>query len=154
MLWYFTLVSFFTGHKTSYFQTNLPVIQYQNFRFWNFSRQICYLISPGNYVYSITLSVSLNSISQKSCCNCKLFLKTSVDFVSRIQAGRVTSTSQFHFLKPLIFQRSNFWSVKMECTLGICFKDFAMIATDQTNARSILVMKDGNLFLRLGQDLV
>ena len=98
MLWYFTLVSFF----------NLPVIQYQNFRFWNFSRQICYLISPGNYVYSITLSVSLNSISQKSCCNCKLFLKTSVDFVSRIQAGRVTSTSQFHFLKPLFFRDLTF----------------------------------------------
>jgi hypothetical protein len=31
----------------------------------------------------------------------------------------------------------------MECTLGICFKDFALIATDQTNARSILVMKEG-----------
>ncbi len=33
----------------------------------------------------------------------------------------------------------------MECTLGVCFKDFAMIATDQTNARSILVMKEGKI---------
>jgi len=30
----------------------------------------------------------------------------------------------------------------MECTIGVCFKDFAVIATDKTNARSILVMKD------------
>merc|ERR1712173_152386 len=30
----------------------------------------------------------------------------------------------------------------MECSLALCFKDFAMIATDQTSARSIMVMKD------------
>ena len=30
----------------------------------------------------------------------------------------------------------------MECTLGMCFKDFAIVACDSTNARSILVMHD------------
>jgi len=30
----------------------------------------------------------------------------------------------------------------MECTIGVCFKDFVVIASDRTNARSILVMKD------------
>ena len=30
----------------------------------------------------------------------------------------------------------------MECTLGLCFKDFAVVASDATSARSILVMKD------------
>ena len=30
----------------------------------------------------------------------------------------------------------------MECSLGMTFGDFAMVATDQTNARSILVMKE------------
>jgi hypothetical protein len=37
----------------------------------------------------------------------------------------------------------------MECTIGVCFRDFALIATDQTNARSILVMKDGQLTINL-----
>jgi hypothetical protein len=27
--------------------------------------------------------------------------------------------------------------------MGICFKDFAILATDKTNARSIMVMKEG-----------
>lgn len=31
----------------------------------------------------------------------------------------------------------------MECSLALCFKDFAMLATDKTSARSIMVMKDG-----------
>lgn len=31
----------------------------------------------------------------------------------------------------------------MECSLALCFKDFAMVAIDKTNARSIMVMKDG-----------
>ena len=39
----------------------------------------------------------------------------------------------------------------MECTLGLCFKDFALIATDQTNARSILVMKEGKAALYLSR---
>eukprot|EP00093_Oithona_nana_P005313 05313.XXX_233259_232339_1 [CDS] Oithona nana genome sequencing. len=30
----------------------------------------------------------------------------------------------------------------MECSLALCFKDFAMVAIDKTNARSIMVMKD------------
>jgi len=30
----------------------------------------------------------------------------------------------------------------MECSLALCFKDFAMLATDKTSARSIMVMKD------------
>ena len=33
----------------------------------------------------------------------------------------------------------------MECSIALCFKDFAMLATDKTSARSIMVMKDGNL---------
>ena len=31
----------------------------------------------------------------------------------------------------------------MECSLALCFKDFAMLVTDKTSARSIMVMKDG-----------
>ena len=31
----------------------------------------------------------------------------------------------------------------MECSIGLCMNDFLMVATDRTNARSILVMKDG-----------
>jgi len=30
----------------------------------------------------------------------------------------------------------------MECTIGVCFDDFVVIASDRTNARSIIVMKD------------
>jgi len=30
----------------------------------------------------------------------------------------------------------------MECTLAMAFKDFALMASDATNARSILVMKE------------
>merc|ERR1711872_406129 len=30
----------------------------------------------------------------------------------------------------------------MECSIGLCLNDFLMVATDRTNARSILVMKD------------
>jgi len=30
----------------------------------------------------------------------------------------------------------------MECSIALCFKDFAMLATDKTSARSIMVMKD------------
>jgi hypothetical protein len=31
----------------------------------------------------------------------------------------------------------------MECLLGIAFRDFVLIASDMTNAHSIMVMKDG-----------
>ena len=30
----------------------------------------------------------------------------------------------------------------MECSIGMCFNDFVMIASDRTDARSILVMKE------------
>ena len=33
----------------------------------------------------------------------------------------------------------------MECSIALCFKDFAMLATDKTSARSIMVMKDGKI---------
>ena len=47
--------------------------------------------------------------------------------------------------------RLNRLDIRMECTLGLCFKDFALIATDQTNARSILVMKEGKAALYLSR---
>ena len=47
--------------------------------------------------------------------------------------------------------RLNRLVIRMECTLGLCFKDFALIATDQTNARSILVMKEGKAALYLSR---
>jgi len=31
----------------------------------------------------------------------------------------------------------------MECLLGISFRDFVLIAADMSNARSIMVLKDG-----------
>lgn len=31
----------------------------------------------------------------------------------------------------------------MECLLGISFQDFVLIAADMSNARSIMVVKDG-----------
>ena len=43
----------------------------------------------------------------------------------------------------------------MECSLALCFRDFALLATDQTNARSILVMKqDHDKTFRLSDNLV
>ena len=38
----------------------------------------------------------------------------------------------------------------MECSIGLCLNDFLMVATDRTNARSILVMKDGKFKLIQG----
>ena len=38
----------------------------------------------------------------------------------------------------------------MECLIGMQFEDFVMVAADQTNARSIMVMKnDQNKFFNL-----
>jgi 20S proteasome subunit beta 4 len=38
----------------------------------------------------------------------------------------------------------------MECLIGMQFEDFVMVAADQTNARSIMVMKsDQNKFVNL-----
>merc|ERR1712046_180958 len=43
----------------------------------------------------------------------------------------------------------------MECLIGMAFKDFVMVAADQTNARSIMVMKsDQNKFINLSDRLV
>lgn len=45
--------------------------------------------------------------------------------------------------------------LEMECSLALCFRDFALLATDQTNARSILVMKqDHDKTFRLSDNLV
>ena len=43
----------------------------------------------------------------------------------------------------------------MECLIGMAFDDFVMVAADQTNARSIMVMKsDQNKFINLSDRLV
>jgi len=43
----------------------------------------------------------------------------------------------------------------MECLIGMAFDDFVMVAADQTNARSIMVMKsDQNKFFNLSDRLV
>ena len=43
----------------------------------------------------------------------------------------------------------------MECLIGMAFNDFVMVAADQTNARSIMVMKDDqNKFFNLSDRLV
>jgi len=43
----------------------------------------------------------------------------------------------------------------MECLIGMAFDDFVMVAADQTNARSIMVMKsDQNKFFNLSENLV
>merc|ERR1712150_195996 len=46
--------------------------------------------------------------------------------------------SNFHFSEDKFL----FIQVIMECSIAMCFKDFAVIATDKTSARSIMVMKD------------
>merc|ERR1719414_1624738 len=43
----------------------------------------------------------------------------------------------------------------METSIGVCFEKFAMVATDQTTARSILVMKkDANKTHRLADNII
>jgi len=43
----------------------------------------------------------------------------------------------------------------MECLIGMAFDDFVMVAADQTNARSIMVMKsDQNKFFNMSDRLV
>nr|AGN29655.1 proteasome subunit beta type-2-like protein [Acartia pacifica]AGN29656.1 proteasome subunit beta type-2-like protein [Acartia pacifica] len=43
----------------------------------------------------------------------------------------------------------------MECLMGMQFNDFVMVATDQTNARSIMVMKsDEKKYLKLSDRLI
>merc|ERR1711911_394564 len=44
---------------------------------------------------------------------------------------------------------------RMECLIGMAFDDFVMVAADQTNARSIMVMKsDQDKFCQLSDKLV
>jgi 20S proteasome alpha/beta subunit len=42
----------------------------------------------------------------------------------------------------------------MECLLGITFRDFVLIAADMTNARSIMVVKDGKSLIFIVCELV
>merc|ERR1712008_135152 len=57
-------------------------------------------------------------------------------------------------------ERLGYYSVQVTeprrlCSLALCFKDFAMLATDKTSARSIMVMKDDyNKTIKLSEKML
>merc|ERR1719320_684176 len=56
---------------------------------------------------------------------------------------------------PMEDATSDSFRFSMECLIGMAFDDFVMVAADQTNARSIMVMKsDQNKFINLSDRLV